>query len=794
MLLAACGSKGSAVQVTGDQTVHPELLRLETGRIVDVYGLQVTAEGSSIALFKRDVMIGPDIQDERGTNESKGDEEVLYDFIGSDPDTLQPRLLIPRDVTGEEFKSAFDALDDQVRSVSPMLYGSNQPGSPFSVVARNAALRLTFSAALGIDESFFVERNNEGQIIGLRNTEAVQLLRISGNPDEPGGVLPLPIRVVPDGNQLIIDPVLLGTEGLQYQTRNNAAGLPESPDQIGANIRVALALEGPLAIPGLREPTPWLGLNNSGRKSVVRDFRSGNRNDASSDISNGFVRDPLPLRVVGEIPMYLERVERINAFTHEVSIFKNGVSHEIDRGDVFRFISESSGLPFASSEVVVDPLDDRGLPATQHVRVRIRGVTNLESVDPRNLPGYPSSLTEREPWLVLNAPKAVCVAEFSAGNGVTTGDDPRNFLTFTPEPLPNINGTPSAANENVSPFAGAIVRFTKPVAIETVKWADTFFFAMRDLTSSEKIEEFINSRPNSAGGTGMEPANFNEAKYRSPYMVPAHVHDEDSSATTLRLQPLTGFYLDNTMRNAPAGADYSYYLHLIANSSEGGIRDLAGNPIDLQGTTLEKSNSVVIPFTVDTRVNGSNPFFEDNLCVSVVRRFASRDEDAQPSYFMASEVPEPGENGLAKSFPLDDLFGAFIYDNGKLLARRTSRTRQVADDLNQAAVAPQTSILRWCPVTVGGEIQDSAGSAGNLLPAGIQNPLNPYGCRLQTLWREVDLSLSRTDPFEFNLDIEQMYWAPYTGTVLVFDEFDRVSLFLGHSEYRPAPCIGNFSS
>ena len=60
---------------------------------------------------------------------------------------------------------------------------------------------------------------------------------------------------------------------------------------------------------------------------------------------------------------------------------------------------------------------------------------------------------------------------------------------------------------------------------------------------------------------------------------------------------------------------------------------------------------------------------------------------------------------------------------------------------------------------------------------------------MQTVWREIDLSLSRTDPLDFNLDVEQMYWAPFVGNAVSFDEFDRASLFLGHSEYRPEPCI-----
>lgn len=794
-MLAACsGGGGGATGNLTPSTSQPQVSSVQYGRLVDVYGLQTTPQGTTRALYRKDVLIGPDIQDERATNENKRDDEILYDFSGSDPDTLQPRLVITRELTSDAFKAAFQALDNQAREVTPMIYGTNGPGRPFAVVPRNSAVQVNFSAPLGVDDSFFVERNSAGEVVGLRNTEAVQLLRLEGDPNQAGGVVPIPVRVVVGERTLILDPVLLGTEGLQYQTRNNAAGLPASPDQVSANIRVAIAMEGPLAIPSLREPLGLTGLNNSGRKSIVRDFRSGNADDTSADLAKGFVRDPLPLRIVGEIVMYLERVERINEFTHEVTVYKDGINHEIDVGDVFRFITGNSGVPFATSEVVVDPDDDRGQPSAQHVRVRVRNVPNLESIDPRNIPGYPASTSEREPWLVLNAPRAVCVAEFSAGAGPGAGDDPRYFLGFTPTPLPNLDGSPSAPNENVSPFAGAVVRFTKPVDTSTVKWADTFFFAMRDLASQAGIDDFIATVPNNAGQQGMDPAAFNLAKYRTPYLVTARVFDEDGSQTALRLQPTTGFYLDDTMRNPPAGADYRYFLHLIANSADGGIRDLAGNEIDLQASTPAYNNNVVIPFTVDTRMNGTVPFFENNLAVSLVRRFASRDEDEQPSYLTPSEVPAPGSAVPAASYPLEDLVGAFVYLDGKLQARPTTRVRQVADNLNQAPVGAQGTNLAWCPTAISSENQVASNSATTLFTAGIQNPLNPYGCRLQTLWREVDLSLSRTDPYDFNLDVEQMYWAPFTGTVLVFDEFDRVSMFLGHSEWRPVPCVGDFSS
>lgn len=807
-LFAACGGGGGATTgPVGPVTNQPELVAVEFGRLVDVYGLRTTAAGAVTELFARDVVIGGNIADQRPASSNLTDAEITYDFIGADPDSLQQRLLIPRDVESNEFSVAFAALDDQVREVTPMIFGQAGPGTPFSVVPRNAGIRLRFSAPLGVDDSFFVQRDAQGAVTGIVNTEAVQLLLAKGDPTQPNAFEPIPTRVVARDSEIVLDPVLLGTEGQQYGTANNAAGLPPSPDQLGANIRLALALSGPLALPSLRAASSDLtGANNTGVNSIVRDFRSGNAADSSSDLARGFVRDPLPLRIVGEIGMYLESVENVNEFTQEITVFKNGISHEIDRGDVFRFVA--GGIVRGPADVVVDPADDLGNPAAQHVRVRVRRVQGLDTIDPRNLPGYPSDLAQREPWLVANAPRAVCVAEFRAGDGFPAGngDDPRNFLVFSPAPLP-LNGVQPPPNRYVSPFAGAIVRFTKPVDMETVRWADTFFFGMRDLTSSERIAEFINERPNNAGGTGMEPASFNEAKYRRPYLITSRVSDETGSQTSLRLQPSTGFYLDDSMRNAeaanPGNVNLAYYLHLIAQSADGGIRDLAGNALDLQGTTAEKTNSVVIQFTVDTRRTSSGPLFEDNLAISIVCRFAARDEDARPSYFLPGEVLAPGSPSRAASYPLEDLFGGFVYVDGKLQARPTTRSRVVVDNLNQSAIvqqppqpAPQAP-LGVCPQWVNDgflEGQIGSNSASNVFNTGIQNPLNPYGCRLQTVWREVDLSLSRTEPFDFNLDIEQMYWAPFTGTNLTFDEFDSTSLTLGHSEYRPIPCVGDFSS
>ncbi len=799
ILLAACsGGGGSSGGTAG--SAGAQLLSIEFGRLADVYGLRKEGGQTTVALHQRDVLIGPDIQDQRSANSEQRDEEILYDFVNSDPDTLQSRLLITREIGSAEFAAAFDALDDKARRVLPARFGQDTTTQPFSVLPRNAAIRLSFTRPLGITEDFFVVRDPlTGAVIGVKNSEAVQLLNIVGDPNDglhAGDFQVVPCRLVPHGATLILDPVLLGSEGQRYQTRNNASGLPEAPDQVGANIRIAIALEGPLAIPGIKPDTSGglTGFNNQTQRSVIRDMRSGNRNDSSADLSRGFVRDPVPPRVLGEIVMYLERVDELGEDRQVLRIYKGGAKHEIDRGDVIRLVVDNSGVPAAVTEVAVDPdgnQGDRGNPGVQHVSVVVRRTPGLEENDPSRRPDYPENELDREPWLLVHAPKAVLVCEFTAERvdpndpEKTYGDDPRYFLTFTPSPLPFPDGKPSEPNQNVSPFAGAIVRFTKPIDMPTVQAFDTLFFATRNLLDPQAVRDFIAT-------IGIEASSFRHEKFVTPHLVAAQVYDEDGSQTAIRLHPKIGFYLDQKMRTEDEGKPfeqkkYRYFLHLAGGG--GGIRDLSGNAIDFQSVRTLR-DEMVIPFSLDTRSTPEGrPQFADNLAVSVVRRFAGEDEDEQPSYYIDAEVQKRGQpNPLA--FNLQDLFGSVvILTEGALAARDTGRVRQIADNLNQNPPPPQTSTLRWCPPV-------DLPSAPATTPFGqpIQNPLNPFGCRLQTVWREIDMSLSRTNPHDLNLDVEQMFWSPFQANPITFDEFDSIALYLGHSEVRPEACRSAFAA
>ncbi len=67
---------------------------------------------------------------------------------------------------------------------------------------------------------------------------------------------------------------------------------------------------------------------------------------------------------------------------------------------------------------------------------------------------------------------------------------------------------------------------------------------------------------------------------------------------------------------------------------------------------------------------------------------------------------------------------------------------------------------------------------------GVQTPLSALGSRLMTVWRHIDLNLSINAISDTDLDVEQLYWAPFAGLVLN-DFFPRVRIDLAHSKFFP---------
>ena len=279
---------------------------------------------------------------------------------------------------------------------------------------------------------------------------------------------------------------------------------------------------------------------------------------------------------------------------------------------------------------------------------------------------------------------------------------------------------------------------------------DTIFFATRDvLTWNSEVDRPFDDITTFLDKRGIDRADFDLEKFKTPHLIASRVFDADGSQTAIRMQTPHGFYLDDAMRDAAEEDEdlpfseqrFHYFLHIVCGAK--GLRDLSGNPIDLQAegparASSSRSSSASTPVAATearaSRTTASSP---------LVRRFSSADEDERPNYYLDSEV----EAGAAGSIRVADLFGPVSFsDEGELLARPATRSRKVVDGINQLPPPSQTSVLRWCPPQARNRPQIANPTGNTPFGQAIQNPFNPLGCRLQMAWREVDMSLSRTDP------------------------------------------------
>jgi len=110
----------------------------------------------------------------------------------------------------------------------------------------------------------------------------------------------------------------------------------------------------------------------------------------------------------------------------------------------------------------------------------------------------------------------------------------------------------------------------------------------------------------------------------------------------------------------------------------------------------------------------------------------------------------------------DDLRGTFTYDT------------------ERGALQPRGVVRQSWPI-------DGSSGVSSLmfpLPVGIQDPLVRFGSRLQTLWRYADFGWAVTDESHYDVDVEGLAWAPFSGHVNA-DFFAGFEVRLGHSPRLP---------
>lgn len=167
----------------------------------------------------------------------------------------------------------------------------------------------------------------------------------------------------------------------------------------------------------------------------------------------------------------------------------------------------------------------------------------------------------------------------------------------------------------------------------------------------------------------------------------------------------------------------------VQNPEIEGITDLAGNPLVFDLTTIYGDTQNLVEFNVlatdATRDSGGIGF-----------RFSSLDENLD-------------------GFP--EIRGQYLIDTQRqvLKPRSVSRFSIVLDNQQQLIGAMPQSL------------------------AGVVTPLSNWGSRTMNLWRYIDMGFGLLDDNNHNLDIEALYWTPFTPTVQQ-DNFTEFQLAVAH--------------
>ena len=832
LALVATGCDGSNSKVDGETPVGGvSIVEMSFGRLVDVYAYRRVDRGTTTrldvrnrrpVLVQRDVVVDPSVTTDL-LIDAEGNEipSANYRYLSFDEAAGHPELVILWDDTVDGERERFDAaLEAATGALQPIVggfRGQNTAARPFSVVPRDAAIRITFDGSVGFDSSFF--NTNQG---------AVQLLQVEDDPTGGSSAfIALPVRVIVDGQSIIVDPTIQGDEALR-SSLPPSVGLPPSFDTTTANIRLALPTDGDgTATP--RFSTDRVPQFNSvaldGRPAVIRDFRSSQVGevdavlpdtvpptivatptmgitDVDGDVLTINKRNQL-LAVRGRIPFVLggldietrlplggQGIPTLNANGNKLPLpLGDEIIQEVEdpiTGQTFRLRAEVLEVLDVGTVLGEGPTLGRTVAGTdggelEVIRVRVDrpvllGLDGTPVLDSTGAPvGFRAGGVP--PELGADCTVRVRYYEFVGydpliGAGEVS-DAPRRELFFEVEQDQSVVGAPilnGSTVSNVESDATVRVRFSEPLDVAGLLPSDNVLLTNDQTQPSDIADALVNPKRLSLTLQGSELTELD-------------------GGTGFEIAPVFGFFHQS-------GAQEEYFLHLLLNGAgDRPIRDLAGNALDLfdqrSGQTPDLS------FSIRLRIAGSA---SENLVASRVLRFESGDEDGSPD-------------------GAPDYFGQFQIGNGQLVAEATTRRRRTADQPTLETVDRFTRGECVQYISIGGEGVPVVGGSGptpgnpgarpgflyrdtqyipqNLNPprpflnigtflfGGSTEPFEKRGSRMMIAYREDDFGLSHTDPSDLAIDVEQMHWASWNNVDIVFDRFARTTIGLAHSERRP---------
>lgn len=285
----------------------------------------------------------------------------------------------------------------------PVTSGDDTPSS----VPRNAAMRVTFES------------------------EAAAACAVAENKIRilvDGGPLPGPVQQLLCGRSVLCNPAVAGLDALVLCGKQVTCLPPGT-----LNLQIAV-----------------------GEGEVSREF-----------VARGWLPDADPVRLVGDMRVYLEQVGKPRSGSRMLTLFMADIEQRLDCGDVLRVCDPVSGKPLAALDVLEDVVTPDGHVDRVHVRVCAAGDAPegdwLELLDPSNLPGFPrDNRKARDAFLLEHAPTVRIRALFEVG------DPSSNFVNVSGQVVCDTDGN----RKNIAPDANYELRFSQPVdcgALQNIK-------------------------------------------------------------------------------------------------------------------------------------------------------------------------------------------------------------------------------------------------------------------------------------------------------------------------------------
>lgn len=661
---------GSQANASTQVPTHQELLleSVEWGRLVHIFD----QEGQLVA---SDVVIRDSLQS----------DEVDY-RLETDWLTQQQQLRILHPADHPDFRRA---LAHAVAGRQTVLLKGPLDQEAHTQIPRNAAIRLQFSLPLqpeSVDELSI-------QIRDPRSGRPLAARRLVRNAEQESAEKRMGV--------VVLDPVGRADEPHSAMAYN-PAGFPSSSQSLESNLEIRIPIRPDPALGYTRVLTDSTGTKQiqtrpqdlvdytaNGDPVLVRSARSGNSQDSHA----GFLRDndPPELLTQQEVQIFgvqAQGQERTLIYRIQSSGCR-GISPKV--GDLFEV---------GTGVLLVDQVIRSDRP-TSYV---VAGSLLQGNIPPGNYSGAPLTGTLTSKYSEEDAPLQLC------------------WVKFDPEP---VGGLPA---RGVRPFSSMTVYFSEAIAPDSVS-------AMRSMVLSSfqvdqnplNPERQFDGRLESTGDYIDRLLGFNNdvsGQQTGSGRIKFGPIEPDIQFQRFTLTPLAGIADSHNEGQVMKVA-------LALRNGLGGITDLSGNPLAIQG------------------------FVAGNVGQQETMSPASLQNWPKDRYFALrfSGLDEDGDG-------LSEYAGQMNFQSGTLKGRPLTRFSRLADSSNRY---------------IGQRIA---------LSQGLATPLQPAGSVLMSVWGYHHFGLGLLAPQTLNLDVEGMSWAPFGGQVF-HDSFPEVSMALSHSNRFP---------